>query len=110
MSRSDRDVEVVFITAPDPEVGERLARALVEERLAACVNVVSGVRSIYRYEGQIHDDSEVLLIVKTRSDRAGLLESRVRALHPYDLPELIRIPLAGGSAAYLEWVREESAP
>lgn len=106
---AETGVEVVLVTAPDPETGARLARALVGERLAACVNVVPGVRSVYRYEGEVHDDPEVLLVVKSRADRAEILESRVRELHPYDLPEVIRLPLCGGSAAYLDWVRTEAA-
>jgi periplasmic divalent cation tolerance protein len=104
------DVEVVLVTAPDAAVGQRLARALVEERLAACVNVVPGVHSVYRFEGKIHEDPEVLLVVKTRTERAAPLEARVRELHPYDMPEVLRVPLAGGSPPYLEWVREGTRP
>ena len=104
------DVEIVLVTAPDADVGQRLARALVEERLAACVNVVPGVRSVYRFEGEIHEDREVLLLVKTRSAQAAPLEARVRELHPYDLPEVVRMPLSGGSQPYLEWVREGTRP
>ena len=108
MSRPEAGVHVVLITAPDAEAGVRLARCLVEERLAACVNVVPGVRSIYRYEGRVHDDPEVLLIAKTRSERIEMLTERVNALHPYDLPEVVALPGVGGSALYLEWVRTES--
>jgi periplasmic divalent cation tolerance protein len=103
-------LEVVLLTAPDAEVGGRLARALVGEGLAACVNVVPGVRSIYRWQGELHDDAEVLLVAKTRADRAEAFDARVRELHPYELPELLRLPVAGGSAAYLDWVRGECAP
>ena len=103
-------VQVAFITAPDAETATQLARTLVEERLAACVNVVPGVRSIYRYQGALHEDAELLLIVKTRAERAAALEARVRALHPYELPEVLRIAAAGGSAPYLSWVLEETAP
>ncbi len=105
-----RGVEVVLLTAPDAEVGARLARALVAEGLAACVNVVPGVRSIYRWQGELHDDAEVLLVAKTCADRAEALGARVRELHPYELPELVRLPLAGGSASYLDWVRGECSP
>lgn len=105
-----RGVEVVLLTAPDSEVAARLARALVSEGLAACVNVVPGVRSIYRWQGTLHDDAEVLLVAKTCADRAEAFGARVRELHPYELPEVVRLPVAGGSAAYLDWVRAECAP
>jgi periplasmic divalent cation tolerance protein len=108
MSRADAGVHVVLITAPDAEVGARIARSLVEERLVACVNIVPGVRSIYRYEGRVHDDPEVLLVAKTRSERIEMLTERVNALHPYDLPEVLALPGIGGSAPYLDWVRTES--
>jgi periplasmic divalent cation tolerance protein len=104
------EVRVVLVTAPDAETGSRLARALVEERLAACVNLVPGVRSIYRWEGRIQEDAEVLLIVKTRADRCDALGARVRALHPYALPEVLALAAAGGSAEYLAWVAAESLP
>jgi periplasmic divalent cation tolerance protein len=110
-SRPDpRAVEVVLVTAPDAEVGVRLARALVGEGLAACVNVVPAVRSIYRWQGELRDDSEVLLVAKTCADRADAFGARVRELHPYELPEVLRLPVAGGSAAYLDWVRAECTP
>ena len=110
MNPSEPEVRVGFITAPDAETGIRIARALVEERLAACVNLVPGIRSIYRWEGAVEEDAEVLLVVKTRADRAGDLASRVAELHPYDLPELVLLPAVGGSPAYLDWVRAEAAP
>jgi periplasmic divalent cation tolerance protein len=104
------EVEVVLVTAPDAEAGSRLAHTLVDEHLAACVNLVPGVRSFYRWEGRVQEDAEVLLVLKTSRARAAALEARVRELHPYDLPEFVRLPLAGGSAAYLEWVRRETRP
>jgi len=110
MAAAEDSVQVALVTAPDADVAQQLARTLVEERLAACVNVVAGIRSIYRYGGAVHDDAEVLLIVKTRADRARALEDRVIQLHPYDLPEVIRLDLAGGSPPYLRWVAEETAP
>ena len=110
MNPPEPEVRVGFITAPDAETGARIARALVEERLAACVNLVPGIRSIYRWEGAVEEDAEVLLVVKTRADRAGDLASRVAELHPYDLPELVLLPAVGGSPAYLDWVRAEAAP
>jgi periplasmic divalent cation tolerance protein len=103
-------VQIAFVTAPDPETAAGIARTLVEERLAACVNLVPGVRSIYRYEGRVHDEAETLLIVKTRADLGAELEARVRALHPYDVPEVLRLAADGGSAPYLAWVLEETRP
>jgi len=100
----------VLVTAPKGDVAASLARALVEERLAACVNVVPDVRSFYRWEGVVQDDAEVLLVVKTRADRTEALAARVQELHPYDLPEVLELAAAGGSAAYLDWVRTESTP
>jgi len=98
-------IHVVLVTAPDLAAAARLGRSLVEEGLAACVNLVPGVRSIYRWQDEIHDDPEVLLIVKTRASLVETLASRVRALHPYELPEVLALPVAGGSEPYLAWVR-----
>jgi periplasmic divalent cation tolerance protein len=103
-------VRVVLVTAPDAEAAARLARSVVGERLAACVNLVPAIRSIYRWEGQVQDDTETLLVIKTTEERMDALCARVNALHPYDLPEVLALPAAGGSAAYLDWVREESQP
>jgi periplasmic divalent cation tolerance protein len=112
MSRSDPEAEavrVVLSTAPDAETAARLARAVLEERLAACVNVVPGVRSLYRWQGALHDDAEVLLVMKTTARRCEALAARVRALHPYEVPEVVALAVTSGSAAYLDWVREETA-
>lgn len=100
---------VVLVTAPDAETAQRLAHALVTERLAACVNLVPGIRSVYRWEGRIHEDAEVLLVAKTRADRCDALAARIQALHPYELPEVVVLPVTGGSAGYLDWVVTESA-
>ena len=104
------DIVVVYVTAPDAETGARIGRALVEEELAACCNLVPGVRSIYRWQGAVQDDAEVLLVLKTRADRFDALAERVRAIHPYTVPEVIALPVAAGSAAYLDWVRANVAP
>ena len=103
------EVRVVLVTAPDAATAEALARRLVEERLAACANLIPAVRSIYRWEGEVQDDAEVLLILKTRKARVTALAARVQALHPYDLPEVIALTASGGSAAYLDWVIAESS-
>lgn len=103
------EVRVVLVTAPEGEAAP-LGRALVAERLAACVNVVPGVRSIYRWKGEVQDDGEVLLVIKTVAARLDALVERVNALHSYDLPEVLALPAVGGSAPYLAWVVEEVRP
>jgi periplasmic divalent cation tolerance protein len=103
-------VRVALSTAPDEDVAARIARALVDERLAACANLVPSVRSIYRWQGAVEDAREVLLVIKTRADRVDALAERLRALHPYDVPELVVLPVAGGLAPYLDWVRAEAQP
>ena len=108
MTESPEGPGVVLITAPDRETATRLARALVDERLAACVNLVPGIRSIYRWEGRVEEDDEVLLLVKTSRLRLDSLERRVRALHPYDVPELVFLSISGGSDPYLAWLAKEA--
>jgi periplasmic divalent cation tolerance protein len=97
---------VVFMTAPDADVAGRIASALVEERLVACVNILPGLRSIYRWEGELCDEAEVLCLMKTRLDLFPALRDRIAILHPYQVPEIIALPLAAGSAPYLDWVRQ----
>ena len=97
----------VFMTAPDVEVAERMGRILVEERLIACANVVQDVLSLYRWEGEVQRDSEALVIMKTTADALAALEARVVELHPYDVPEVLALPVLGGHGAYMEWVRAE---
>jgi len=86
-----------------------LARTIVEERLAACVNVLPTMTSVYRWKGTVEQDREQQVIMKTTADRVDVLEARVRALHPYELPEFLVLPATGGSLAYLDWVRESVA-
>jgi len=100
----------VLVTAPNVEVATDLARALVDERLAACVNLIPGIRSFFRWEGQVQNEDEVLLVIKTGSDRCDALARRVQELHPYDVPEVLALPAVGGSTAYLDWVQAESRP
>jgi len=99
------DVRIVLITAPDLAVAAGLGRALVEERLAACANLVPQITSIYRWEGAVQEDSEVLMVVKTSAGRVAALTERVLALHPYEVPEVLVLPIESGAAAYLDWVR-----
>lgn len=100
---------VVLVTCPNQKVGQQLGHALVQERLAACVNVIPEITSIYRWEGKICRDAEVLLVIKTRRMRLSALIRRVKALHPYSVPEVIALPLVGGSASYLSWVCDSTA-
>ncbi len=98
------DALVVLVTAPDMDTAVRLGQALVEEQLAACANIVPGVRSIYRWQGVVHDDAEVLVIIKTTAVAQEQLTQRVLALHPYDTPEVVVLPIVGGSDSYLRWI------
>lgn len=95
---------VVFCTCPDDATADSLASALVGENLAACVNRVAGVRSTYRWEGRMHDDEEILLIIKTSAQRLATLSARIQALHPHEVPEVIAVEVAGGSERYLAWL------
>jgi periplasmic divalent cation tolerance protein len=105
------DVSVVVLsTAPDAASADRLARVLVEERLAASVTRVPGVRSLYRREGKIEEAEEVLLMVKTHAARAPAVTRRLAELHPDDVPEILVLPVAAGLRGYLEWIRESTEP
>lgn len=99
---------VVLITAANAEEAVAIARALVGERLAACVNVVPGVTSIYRWEGKLNEDTEVLLIAKTRRALVERVAARVKELHGYSVPETIALPIVAGSEKYLAWLEAET--
>jgi periplasmic divalent cation tolerance protein len=98
------DILVVLVTAPDAEKAAEIGRALVEEKLVACANVVAGVRSIYRWQGRIEDASEALLVLKTPRFRMKELVDRIPQLHPYDVPEVVALSVADGHGPYLDWV------
>ena len=98
-------VILALTTCPDEASAQALATALVQERLATCVNRVGGLRSTYIWDGRLQDDAEILLIMKTTAAQLGELQARLQALHPYELPELLAIAVAGGNERYLEWVR-----
>lgn len=100
---------VVFCSCPDEAVASQLASTLVSEGLAACVNRVSGVHSTYSWAGALCDEAEVLLTIKTLGERYPALEARIRALHPYEVPEIIAVPVVAGSAGYLDWVTRGSS-
>lgn len=99
---------VVYVTAGSPGEGDRLARALVEERLAACVNRVAPVQSFYRWEGKLEQSEEQLLIIKTQRSLFTALEKRVRELHSYSVPEVVALPIIEGSQDYLRWLAEQT--
>ena len=99
---------VVLTTLPGDADGAAFGRALVEERLAACVNLLPAMESIYRWEGQIERESERQVIIKTARERVAALWDRVRELHPYEVPEFLVLPIADGNEAYLRWVGEST--
>lgn len=99
---------MVLVTCPNRKIGETIGHILVQERLAACVNVVPNLTSIYRWEGKICRNAEVLLVGKTRRICLPALIRRVRSLHPYSTPEIIALPVVGGFAPYLSWVRDST--
>ncbi|MEW6213965.1 MAG: divalent-cation tolerance protein CutA [Nitrospirota bacterium] len=100
------DEIVVFITASDGDEAAKIARILVEARLAGCVNIIKNIRSIYSWQGKIEDEIEVLMIVKTQKNLFDSLMEKVKELHTYTVPEIIAIPIVDGSADYLRWLRE----
>jgi periplasmic divalent cation tolerance protein len=102
------DISVVMVTVGNSEEALTIARTLVEEQLVACVNIVSGIRSIYRWKGAICDEQEQLLIMKTRSELFPALQDRIRKLHSYEVPEIISFPIAAGLPDYLNWVVENT--
>jgi len=102
------EISIVLITAGSEEEAATIGLTLVEEQLAACANIVPHLRSIYRWKGEIHDEQEFLIIVKTRTLLFQALQERVKDLHSYEVPEIISVPVAGGLPQYLEWVSMET--
>jgi periplasmic divalent cation tolerance protein len=105
MLESSDSARIVLTTAASPEEGERLGRALVEERLAACATMIPAVQSFYRWEGVLESSRETLLLLKTASDKLAALEARLQALHSYATPEFLVLTIEAGSGAYLAWMR-----
>ncbi len=101
---------VVLCTAPSSDEAARLARGLVEARLCACVNLVSPIRSVYRWKGEVHDEAEHLLLIKTARDRFDAVRAWILANHPYEVPEVLALPVVDGSSAYLGWLFDETRP
>ena len=100
-------VFLVYSTCADAAAAARIARTLVEERLAACVSLQPSARSVYRWEGEVREESERLLMIKTSADRLAALTERLAAIHPYELPEIVAVPVTAGLTGYLDWVVEE---
>ena len=99
---------VVLVTAPDGETAETIGRKLLEERLVACVNVVPGLRSFYWWRGQIEESDELLMLLKARREDVKSIATRVRELHPYEVPEVVATDIVDGLGAYLDWVQAET--
>jgi periplasmic divalent cation tolerance protein len=99
-----------YVTAGSPEEADRLARTIVAERLAACANVIPGMRSVYWWEGAIGEAAETIVLFKTRRDRFEALAARVKVLHSYDCPCVVALPVTAGLPAYLGWIEAESTP
>jgi periplasmic divalent cation tolerance protein len=104
------DVVVILTTVPDADGAETIARTLVEEQLAACVNVLPPMTSFYRWRGTLERDVECQLVIKTTRPRVPAVQARLLELHPYELPEFIVVPIVDASTAYLEWVTKETSP
>jgi periplasmic divalent cation tolerance protein len=104
------EARIVLVTAGNEQQAQSIARRLVDDRLAACVNIVGPIRSVYRWGDAVEDEPEFLLLIKTRASLLGRLERRVIELHSYEIPEVLAIAPSGGSAAYLGWLLESTAP
>jgi periplasmic divalent cation tolerance protein len=102
------DIVTVLVTVSGEEEAVRIARSLVQERLAACANLVPGIRSIYRWKGEIWDTAELLLLIKTRAALFPALQQRIRQLHSYEVPEIVALPIIAGWPDYLNWVQEST--
>lgn len=99
---------MVYVTCPDHDTARAIASALVEHYEAACVNIVPGLESIYRWQGRVEIDAELLLLVKTTADRLDAVQARVESLHPDDVPELVAVHLREGNSHYLDWLTEQT--
>jgi periplasmic divalent cation tolerance protein len=110
MMAAARDFTMVFVMAANEDEAQRIAQALVAERLAACVNIAGPVHSIYRWRGEIENASEYMLVIKTSKRHVSKLERRVRELHSYEVPEIVAVTLAQGSKPYIAWLAESTGP
>jgi periplasmic divalent cation tolerance protein len=103
------DAISVYIVAADMAEANRIAEALIQDRLAACVNILGAIRSVYRWQGVVERADEIAMIAKSRADLFEALAARIRALHSYDIPAIVAWPIIAGDAAYLDWIRAETA-
>ncbi|KAL6645244.1 hypothetical protein ACP70R_016852 [Stipagrostis hirtigluma subsp. patula] len=99
---------VVYVTVPNREAGKKLSQSIISEKLAACVNIVPGIGSVYWWDGKVQTDAEELLIIKTRESLLDALTEHVKANHEYDVPEVISLPISGGNTKYLEWIKNST--
>jgi periplasmic divalent cation tolerance protein len=106
---ASRRTVVVLVNAASADEADAIARALVDERLVACANIVSPIRSVYRWKGEVETATEHLMIIKTRANLVAKVEARVKELHSYEVPEVIALPIIAGSKSYLDWVFESTA-
>ncbi len=109
LKKGKTEKNVVFTTAPSLEEAEKIARAAVGEKLAACASILSGVKSVYSWKGEICEDAEHMIILKSSSALLPALEKKIKELHPYELPEFISLPVDSGSEEYLKWIEDSLA-
>jgi periplasmic divalent cation tolerance protein len=107
---NDQEVLMVITNLPDRETAERIADSLVTQRVAACVNILAGCTSVYHWEGKLNHTGEVPLLIKTSREAYPQLETALRKLHPYELPEIIALPVSTGLPEYLNWIAQETKP
>ncbi len=100
--------QIVFNTCPDQQTAQHIATQLVELQLAACVNIIPAIESVYSWQGKVESETEYLLIIKTHSDCYTELESTIQALHPHELPEVVAVPIEAGLPAYLDWINNNT--
>ena len=110
MEKPSQDYRLVITTCPSTTLAEQIARTLLDRQCAACVNILPGVRSIYRWQGKIADDNEVILLVKTIETCLPQVQQCIRELHTYDIPEMIALPIVNGFTPYLNWITESVTP
>ncbi len=106
LRRMDKKYLMIYCTVPDEKNAIAISKTLVSENLAACCNIIPSLRSIYTWQGTIHDDTELLLLIKSREDVYNRLEQRIKELHPYEVPEILAVEIKRGSIDYLKWVNE----
>lgn len=104
----NNSVLLVITQVPDADTAQKIARSLVERKLAACVNILAPCQSIYNWQGAVEDSSEIPLLIKTTAARYGALEAAISAMHPYELPEIVALPLSHGLPEYMQWVANET--